>query len=248
MNIPLDAERSSAPRRLGTPTVFVPGLLCSAELFSPQVSAMWPYGPVSVASTLAGRTMDELAASILATAPPRFALAGLSMGGYIALAILRQAPMRVLKLALLDTSARPDTPEQIARRRRLLARADEGLEAFETLLGEMMPALVHPSHRADGRLLATCMSMGRTVGRAAFAQQIEAIIGRPDSRPHLREIAAPTVVIVGEQDPVTPPAAAEELAAGIAGARLVRVPDCGHVSTLEQPDAVNGALLDWIRS
>lgn len=248
MSIPPDREINPSPGRPGTPVLFVPGLLCSAEVFSPQVSAMWRHGPVSVASTLQGGTMDEMAAAILETAPPRFALAGLSMGGYIALAIVRQAPDRVLKLALLDTSARSDTEDQIARRRTLLTRADAGAEAFETLLSEMMPALLHPSRRHDTRLLATCMAMGRAVGPAAFARQIEAIIGRADSRPLLPRITVPTVVIVGDQDPVTPPARAEELATGIRGARLVRVPDCGHVSTLERPDAVNRALVDWIGS
>src|ERR1700733_4137734 len=94
------------------PIVLVPGLLCSAEVFVPQVAALWPFGPVTVASTLEGKTMSEIAAAILATAPPSFALAGISMGGYICFEILRQAPERILKLALLDTSARPDTAEQ----------------------------------------------------------------------------------------------------------------------------------------
>src|SRR4051794_28223718 len=100
-----------------TPTVLVPGLLCSAEVFGPQIAALWPHGPVTVASTLEGDTIAAIAAAIVAAAPPRFALAGISMGGLICLEIMRQAPERVIKLALLDTSARPDTPEQTAQRR-----------------------------------------------------------------------------------------------------------------------------------
>ena len=109
-----------------TPIVLVPGLLCSAEIFAAQAIALWPYGPVTIASTLEGGTMAEMAAAILAAAPPRFALAGISMGGYVCLEIMRQAPERVEKLALLDTSARPDTPDQTAVRRERLARAKAG--------------------------------------------------------------------------------------------------------------------------
>ncbi|MDF2799889.1 MAG: putative hydrolase or acyltransferase of alpha/beta superfamily, partial [Devosia sp.] len=109
-----------------TPIMLVPGLLCSAEIFAAQATALWPYGPVTIASTLEGSTMAEMAAAILAAAPPRFALAGISMGGYICFEIMRQAPERVVKLALLDTSARPDTPEQTAVRRERLARAKAG--------------------------------------------------------------------------------------------------------------------------
>jgi pimeloyl-ACP methyl ester carboxylesterase len=226
------------------PVLLVPGLLCTAEVFAPQVTALWPHGPVTVASTLEGRTIAEMAASILAAAPPHFALAGLSMGGYIAFEILRQAPDRVVKLALLDTTARPDTPQQIRLRRSMVAQARKG--DFPALLTQAFNAVLHPSRRGDPRLQAINLRMGLTVGVEGFARQTEATMGRIDSRPGLSAIVVPTLVLVGDSDPLTPPDRAEEMAAAIPGARLVVLPECGHASTLEQPEAVNRALVDWL--
>jgi pimeloyl-ACP methyl ester carboxylesterase len=227
-----------------TPIVLVPGLMCTAEIFAPQVAALWPFGPVTVASTLAGNTLSEMAASILASAPPRFAVAGISMGGYISMEILRQAPERIVKLALLDTTARPDTPEQTANRRALMARVDT--EDFEALAMASLTALLHPSHQDDQRLRDLNARMSAAVGPEGFKRQTEAIIGRPDSRPGLAAIAVPTLVLVGDGDTLTPVDRSEEMVAGIPGARLVVVKDSGHCSTIEQPEAVNRALVEWI--
>jgi pimeloyl-ACP methyl ester carboxylesterase len=229
-----------------TPIVLVPGLLCSAEIFEPQVAALWPYGPVTVASTLTGSTMAEIAASILSAAPPRFALAGISMGGYLSFEILRQAPERVLKLALLDTSARPDTPEQTANRRAILARAER--EDFQKLAVTVLTAIFHPAHQDDPQLRAVAKRMIAAVGLDGFQRQTEAIIGRLDSVPGLSAIQVPTLVLVGDGDALTPVDRAQEMVEAIPGARLVVVKDCGHGSTLEQPEAVNRALIDWITS
>jgi pimeloyl-ACP methyl ester carboxylesterase len=229
-----------------TPTVFVPGLLCTAEVFAPQIAALWSYGPVTVASTLEGDTIAEMATAILASAPPRFALAGISMGGYICLEILRQAPDRVIKLALLDTSARPDTPEQIPKRRAMVSQAREG--NFASLLEQALSAILHPEHQSDPALKAINVRMGLTIGVEGFARQTEAVIARIDSRPGLSAISVPTLVLVGDADPLTPKELSEEMAAAIPGARLVIVTQSGHGSTLEQPDAVNRALIDWISS
>ncbi|RYG66711.1 alpha/beta fold hydrolase [bacterium] len=229
-----------------TPILLVPGLLCTAEMFAPQIPALWPYGPVTVASTLEGETIAEIAAAILAAAPPQFALVGISMGGYICFEIMRQAPERVVKLALLDTSARPDTPEQSVQRR---AMQNQGLNRdFERFLARVLTAILHPAHQQDERLRDINVRMGMTVGREGFARQTEAVIGRIDSRPSLANIAIPTLVLVGDRDPLTPPERSEEIAAAIPGARLVVVPECGHASTLEQPEAVNRALVEWISS
>lgn len=227
-----------------TPTLLLPGLICTPELFAAQIPALWPHGPVTVASTLEGGSIADIAAAVLRDAPPRFALGGLSMGGYIALEILRQAPERVVKLALLDTSARPDAPEQTERRKGLIARATDG--DFEGVMAAMMPNLLHPDHREDRTLIELMIRMGRAVGPEGFVRQQKAIIGRIDSRPFLPEIAVPTLVLVGDQDGVTPPEHAREMAETIPDARLVVVPNAGHVSTLEQPEAVNAALLDWL--
>lgn len=227
-----------------TPIVMIPGMLCSAELFSPQVAALWPHGPVTVASTLEGETIAEMAAAILAAAPPRFALAGLSMGGYIALEIMRQAPERIVRLALLDTSARADTPEESTQRRALVAAARAG--DFAALLAQAMTSLLHPAHQDDQRLLDINVRMGLTVGLDGLARQTEAMNARIDSRPHLAAIAVPTLVLVGDSDPLTPPLLSEEMAAAIPGARLVIIQQSGHGSTLEQPEAVNRALIAWL--
>jgi pimeloyl-ACP methyl ester carboxylesterase len=227
-----------------TPIVFVPGLLCSAEAFAPQAAALWPFGPVMIASTLEGKTLAEIAAAILAVAPNHFALAGISMGGYICFEIMRQAPERVVKLALLNTSARPDTSEETMQRRALVAQAKTG--DFKAMLAQVMPAILHPAHRNDPALRDTNLRMGLTVGFEGFARQTEAIIERIDSRPSLAAICVPTLVLAGDSDPLMPPDRAKEIAAVIPQARLVVVPECGHASTLEQPDAVNQALIDWI--
>lgn len=226
------------------PLLLVPGLLCSARLYAPQVTALWPLGPVTVADHRRDADVAAIAARILANAPPRFALAGLSMGGYIAFAMLRQAPERIAKLALLDTSARPDTPEQSAGREKFIAMAEAGqlAEVVDTLA----PRFLHRDRRTDATLNRVIRDMAADTGEEAFVRQQKAIMTRPDSRPQLSSIACPTLVLVGEGDELTPPSLAQEIAAGIAGARLVTVPDCGHLSTIEQPEAVNTALAEWL--
>jgi pimeloyl-ACP methyl ester carboxylesterase len=228
-----------------TPIVLVPGMLCTTEIFASQIAALWPYGSVTVASTLEGDTIAEMATAILAAAPPRFALAGISMGGYIELEIMRQVPERVTRLALLSTEARPDTPEQTAQRRTLLAQVDTG--NFETLLALALPAIVHPALQNDPVLRETNVRMGLTVGIERWTRQVEAVMTRIDYRPCLPAISVPTLVLVGDSDTFTPPNRSEEMAAAIPGARLVVVPECGHASTIEQPDAVNRALVEWIK-
>lgn len=227
-----------------TPVVLVPGLACTAEMFAPQVARLSRHRPVSIASTAEGDGMAQMAAAILRDAPPRFALGGISMGGYIAFEIMRQAPERVERLALLDTTARPDAPEQTAQRQALIARAEDG--QLEAILREIAPRLLHPRHKADQSLIEVQVRMGLDVGAAGFVRQQRAIIGRADSRPDLLGIRIPTLVLVGDRDPLTPPIRAREMADALPDAQPVVVPDCGHASTLEQPDAVNTALLDWL--
>jgi pimeloyl-ACP methyl ester carboxylesterase len=226
------------------PVILVPGLLCSARLYAPQIAALWPYGQVAVADHRRDASMAAIAARILANAPPRFALAGLSMGGYIAFAMLRLAPERIAKLALLDTSARPDTAEQSAAREKFIAMARAGKldEVVETLA----PRFLHRSRAQDPALRGLVRDMASDTGADAFVLQQKAIMSRPDSRPLLASIRCPTVVLVGDGDELTPPDLAQEICAGISEARLVVVPDCGHLSTVEQPTAVNAALAEWL--
>jgi pimeloyl-ACP methyl ester carboxylesterase len=227
------------------PTLLIPGLIVSARLYEHQIPALWRFGPVMVANHTRGSSMLTLAQAILADAPPRFALAGLSMGGYIAFEIMRLAPERVLRLALLDTSARADTPEQMEGRRGRIAMAQKG--EFAAIPGLMFPALVHARRREDAALRAIVEEMAAETGAEAFVRQQTANMGRPDSRPGLAAIKCPTLVLVGDGDELTPPALAQEIAQGIPGARLETVPDCGHLSTLERPEAVTQKLVEWLQ-
>jgi pimeloyl-ACP methyl ester carboxylesterase len=226
------------------PIVLVPGLNCSALLYAEQVPALWRFGPVTVADHRHDESMDAIAARILASAPPRFALAGLSMGGYIALAMLFKAPERVARLALLDTGARADAPERAEGRRALIALAESG--RFSEVADRLFPVFVHRNRHGDAALRQTVRLMAEENGPEAFVRQQKAIMTRPDCRPRLGSIRCPTLVLVGDGDELTPPALSQELAAGIPGARLVVVPDCGHLSTLERPEAVNAALAAWL--
>jgi pimeloyl-ACP methyl ester carboxylesterase len=226
------------------PIVLIPGMLCSARMYEAQVSALWRHGPVMVADHTRSGSMAGIAASILAAAPHRFALAGLSMGGYISFEILRQAPERVARLALMDTQARSDTPEQSDRRSSQIAMAQSGrlLEVAD----QQFPLMVAQRHHANAALIALNHKMARDVGAEAFVRQQMAIIGRVDSRPDLPAIACPTLVLVGREDVLTPPDRAEEMAQAIPDARLLVIENSGHLSTVEQPDAVNAALEAWL--
>lgn len=225
------------------PIVLIPGLLATPRLYAEQIPALWGVGPVTVAVHTRDDSMSAIARRILASAPARFALGGLSMGGYLSFEILRQAPERVAKLALLDTSARPDVPEQSEQRRGQMQLARQG--RLDEIADQLFPRLVHTLRRNDEALRALVRQMAREVGPDSFVRQQTAIIGRPDSRPTLGAIRCPTLVIVGDGDLLTPPERAEEIAAGIAGARLVTVPSAGHLSTLEQPQAVTEALVEF---
>jgi pimeloyl-ACP methyl ester carboxylesterase len=226
------------------PMVLVPGLLCTARLYAEQVPVLWRFGPVMIADHRRDDTAAAIAARILAAAPPRFALAGLSMGGYLALEVMRQAPDRVARLALLDTNARGDTPEISERRRRQIELAQNG--RLGEIVDQQLPLFVHRDRRGDTSLIEIVRVMAEETGVEAFVRQQRALIGRADLRSHLAAIRCPTLVLVGDGDELTPPTLAKEIAGSITGARLVVVPASGHLSTLEQPVAVNTALVEWM--
>jgi pimeloyl-ACP methyl ester carboxylesterase len=228
------------------PVVLIPGLTCTARLYAEQIPALWHFGPVTIANHTRDDNMAAIARRILGAAPPRFALAGLSMGGYIAFEIMRQAPQRVAKLALLDTGARGDTPEQTERRKVVIGLAKSG--RYAEVPDIAFPVYVHRNRHGDAALKRMVRTMAEETGVEAFLRQQQAIIGRPDSRPGLPAIACPTFVIVGEGDEATPPELSREIAAAIPGSRLVLIPDSGHLSTLERPQAVTDVLVEWMRS
>lgn len=226
------------------PLLLLPGLLCDHALWAPQVADLADIAEMAVGDLTQADSMLGLAESVLGTAPARFALAGLSMGGYVAFEIMRLAPERVLRLALLDTSARPDTPAQTRLRRELMAQASQG--DFRGVTPRLLPRWVHPARVNDHELAATVMAMTQRVGREVFLRQQSAIMNRPDSRPGLSRIACPTLVLCGHEDQSTPPELHREIAADIADARLTIVPECGHLSTLERPEIVNRELRAWL--
>ena len=228
------------------PILLVPGLVSSPRIFEPVAPAMWRFGPVTVANHIRDDSMGAIARRILAEAPPRFALAGHSMGGYIAFEIMRQAPQRVAKLALINTQARPDTPEATARRRNQIARAKSG--DYRAVLDELFLGFVHPSRREDATLRQLVHDMGDDVGAEAFVRQQTAVLSRPDSRPTLAWIKCPTLVLTGDEDNTIPNSLSVEMADGIHGAKLVILSNCGHLPQPEQPQATADALVEWLRN
>ena len=230
-----------------TPLVLVPGLLCDRRLWRHQAEGLADLaGPVLVPDVTGGDSVAEMARGVLDTAPERFALAGLSMGGYVSLEVVRQAPERVEALALLDTTARPDTPKQTEARLALVGLARSG--RFDEVWRLLLPRIVHPDRVEDLEIRSTVREMAHAVGPEGFERQERAIIGRPDSRPDLPNISCPTLVLCGRDDALTPPHLHEELAEGIPGARLHQIDHCGHLSTLERPEAVTRAMRAWLEA
>ncbi|HEY1823870.1 MAG TPA: alpha/beta fold hydrolase [Trebonia sp.] len=226
------------------PIVLVPGLLCSPRLYTEQLPALWGFGPVTVASHQHDDSLAAIARRFLVTAPPQFALAGLSMGGYLAFEIMRQAGDRVIRLALLNTSARPDTVEQAQTRRDQIAMTQDG--QFTEVAGLLYRRWVRAARRSDVALHRVIRQMADETGPEAFIRQQTAIMNRPDSRAGLAAIGCPVLVVAGADDDVTAPGVAVEIAGHIPQARLTVIPDCGHLSALEQPAAVTRALLGWL--
>lgn len=228
-----------------TPLILCPGLLNDAALWRHQTKSLADVADLTVADLTAAETVGALAGAILDAAPPRFALAGLSMGGYVSFEIMRRAPERVSRLALFDTRAGLDPEESSGRRLELIDIARRG--GFSKLPRQMLGGQVHPAHAKDPEIARTVLAMAERIGPEAFIRQQTAILGRPDSRPGLAAIAVPTLVAGGRQDAITPPGTVKEIADGIPGARLVIVEEAGHLTPLEQPQAVSALLRYWLQ-
>jgi pimeloyl-ACP methyl ester carboxylesterase len=226
------------------PLILIPGLLNTARLWADQAAVLGRGRPVQVADSAAADTMGGLAEGVLREAPERFALAGLSMGGYVAFEILRRAPLRVDRLCLVDTTARPDSADQSARRRMLMELATR--EGIAAVLPMLVPGFLAPHHRDDPQLVGIIAEMADAVGVDGFVRQQLAILARPDSRADLAGIGIPTMVLVGADDQITPKDRAEEMAEAIPGAELVIIPDAGHFAPLENPKAVTAAMQGWL--
>ena len=229
----------------GTSIVFIPGLMCTGRIYQHQAEHLGQTHPVLFANHSSAATMKEVAAQILKTAPDRFAVVGTSMGGYVALEIVRQAPDRVTSLILMSTSAKPDTPERSKGRREQVADARKatGMRAWTKAL---WPKIVHPARHEDHALLNVFIDMAEYLGVDAFERQIEAIISREDSRPLLATIKVPTLVVVGKDDTLILPDEGREIAAGISGAKLAEVDHAGHMCMTERPETVTKLLADFL--
>jgi pimeloyl-ACP methyl ester carboxylesterase len=227
--------------------VLVPGLLCDAALWKPQVEALSAHVDCWIPESLSENTIAAMASSVLRDVPfDRFALAGLSMGGYVCMQIMRAAPQRVQALALLDTRAVADSPEE-TRRRHELVRLAQTARGFQPVTRRMLPLLIHPSRLNDVALVDAVRGMAERTGVDAFVRQQQAIIGRVDSRADLVRVHVPSLILCGRDDELTPLVHHEEMARLIPGAELVVIDDCGHLSSLERPDEVSAALLRWLQ-
>jgi pimeloyl-ACP methyl ester carboxylesterase len=227
-----------------TTLVLLPGLLNTRRVFKQQIEALSDIADCVVPELWHHDTIGAMAEAALALAPPTFALVGFSMGGYVAFEILRRAPQRVERLALMDTQATPDSAESTKRRRALLEQTKIG--RFHGVQRTLLPQLVHSRHIDDATISQPIFDMAQEIGADGFVREQRAIIDRADSRRLLVDIDIPTVVIVGRQDQVTPLPRSEEMAADIADSRLVVLEECGHMSPLEKPAEVTAALRRWL--
>ena len=226
------------------PLLLLSGLLSDGALWRAQVDDFAGIAAPTIPDLSLDDTIAGMADRALANAPSSFALAGLSMGGYVALEILRRAPGRVTRLALLGTSARTDTPEQAERRREAIRLAEGG--DFGSVADRMLPNLVHADRLSDEGLASAIRAMAARLGKDGFLRKQRAIMGRVDSRSHLPRVACPTLVLCGREDASTPLALHEEMAALVPGARLEVVERCGHMSAMERPAEVTAALRRWL--
>jgi pimeloyl-ACP methyl ester carboxylesterase len=224
--------------------IFLSGHLCTASLWYEQMHALNDEASCKVLALYGSDNVAGLAKHVLDHAPERFSLAGLSLGGYVSMEIMRQAPHRVERLALLDTIAAPDRPDLLERRQAdMQMSTDHGMKL---LCEQLATRWLAPEHANDPRMREILLDMAQEVGVAHQREQQKAIISRPDSRRSIQAIGCPTLVLCGRQDSVTPVSVHEEMAALIPGAQLQIVEHCGHLSPLEQPKAVSQALRSWL--
>jgi len=229
------------------PTLFLlPGLLCGAWVWADQTAALADAADTVVADFLGYDSIGAMAESALAQAPARFAVAGHSMGGRVALEIVRRAPERVSALALLNTGVHPRRPNETEARQALVDLAyTEGMAA---LAKRWLPPMLHPERAGDAAFMERLAAMVCQATPEVFAGQVRALLGRPDATAVLSTIRCPTLVLCGRQDGWSPQDQHEAIAAAIPGAVLTVVEDCGHMSPVEQPGAVSAALRGWFQN
>ena len=231
--------------------VLLPGLLCDERVWRDQIAALGDVVPCSVANWGTLDSIVGMAEHVLATAPPEFALAGHSMGGRVAFQVIRRAPERVTRLALLNTGA--DTRQSGAagkqeERNRMALVELARTQGMRAMAMKWLPPMMHPRRMEDTALVEEIVQMiERKTPEMFFAQQ-RALLGRPDANPVLSTIHCPTMLLSGREDTWSPPSRHEEMAAKIPGSRVVIVADSGHMAPMEQPAAVSQALREWLSS
>jgi pimeloyl-ACP methyl ester carboxylesterase len=232
-------------RTVGTENLlFLPGLNCTSALFEPQIKALSSSYGCSVGNHGGYDRIEDIVADILENAPKRFSVIGLSMGGYLALEIMRQQPERVESIVLLDTRASSDSEEDAERRRRTIEIVERG--QFDALHAIFWPRLVHSDRMGDAKLEALVKSMMHETGAERFIRQQTALLNRVDYLPVLPRIKIPVFIGVGRQDVITPPDMAYATAEAIPHAKLMIFEGCGHLSTLERPGNVTQSIRDFL--
>ncbi|MBS8227599.1 alpha/beta fold hydrolase [Vannielia litorea] len=229
-----------------TPLVLLPGMMCDARLFAPQIAAFGQAREVIVPDLTGACTMRALAAAVLSEAPERFALGGLSMGGIVAMEVARQAPERLAGLALLDTNPLAELPEKQAGRAPQIERVHiNGLAAVMT--EEMIPHYL-ADEAATPDLPDLCLRMALDLGQSAFTNQSIALRDRPDQTGTLKALSMPSLVLCGRHDRLCPVERHELMHALIPGSTLEIVENAGHLTTLERPNETNAALARWLET
>ncbi|MEL7299045.1 MAG: alpha/beta fold hydrolase [Pseudomonadota bacterium] len=227
------------------PVVFLPGMMCDARLFAPQLNALSRERAVMVAPVCVGDRIEEIASNVLTSAPAKFALCGLSMGGIVAMEVIRRAPDRVTRIALMDTNPLSETPERAAAREPQIVRVKAG-RLREVMRDEMKPQyLAHGPHRRE--ILDLCMDMAETLGPEVFLHQSRALQRRRDQQSTLRKIKCPALVLCGAEDALCPPERHKFMAELIPYSSFKLVEGAGHLPPLEQPEATTELLRSWLR-
>ncbi len=227
-----------------TALVLLPGMMCDARLFGPQISALSAHHTLHLPRLRGADSMAALAVQILHDAPPRFALAGLSMGGIVAMEMLRQAPDRITKLALMDTNPLAEAPEVKARRLPQIARVLAG--GLDVVMRDEMKPLYLADTPQRGDILELCMAMARVLGPATFAEQSRALAARPDQTVTLTAFKGPALVLMGEHDIPCPRDRHDLMHALMPQSRLAVIAGAGHLPTLEKPEETTAALRRWL--
>jgi pimeloyl-ACP methyl ester carboxylesterase len=231
--------------------LLVPGLLCDDAVWAPQGEALADIAAVRVANNGETDSLGALAESIIAHAPPRFALAGHSMGGRIALEVARRVPERLIGLALLDTGHEALAPGEAGKREAegrhaLLALARR--EGMRAMARTWVQGMVYPPRLSDEELIEPILDMFERRTPDLFAMQIRALLARPDATSVLSTLKCPTLVLCGREDAWAPPSRHDVMAKMIRHSTLEIIPDCGHMAPLERPQAVSQALRRWLES